>query len=100
MSPLFIAACLFGVVTTSATIVTLASLRFAERRLATEEDDERCPEFRKWCPYVNGKLDKTQITDVTRCTLRIDHHGPHFTKHPDSNRDYWWESEQKEKEGA
>jgi hypothetical protein len=100
MSPLFIAACLFGVVTTSATIVTLASLRFVERRLAMEEDDERCPEIRQWHPVVDGKTDTKRISNVTRCTLRIEHHGPHFVKHPTTGDDHWWESDKKKKEGT
>jgi hypothetical protein len=98
MSPLFIAACLFGVVTTSATIVTLASLRFVERRLATEEDDERCPEIREWHPVDrDGKINKERISNVTRCTLRIGHQGPHHTPHPTTEETYWWQSKEKEK---
>jgi len=79
-----------SVLAVSGTIALLGTLSFASKRLAASEDKERCPEILAW----HKTLDKTRATsNVTRCTLRTLHLGPHHTKHPvNSEKDHWWNS--------
>jgi len=96
MSTFFLLAGVFGVVAVCGTLVTLGALRFASNYLSEIGDDERCPEIRKWHPVdQNGKVDNDRISNVTRCTLRVDHQGPHHTPHPTSKETYWWENGKK-----
>jgi hypothetical protein len=78
-----------SVLAVSGTIALLGTLSFASKRLGALEDEERCPEVARWYRV----RDKTQATtNVTRCTLREGHHGPHHAKRPDdSGGDHWWE---------
>jgi hypothetical protein len=91
---IFTLAGLFAVIVVCVTLVTLGSLRFASKYLSEMGDDERCPEIRRWHPVdQDGKVDQRRISTVTRCTLRVDHYGPHHTPHPATEKPYWWESE-------
>jgi hypothetical protein len=79
-----------SVLAVSGTIALLGTLSFASKRLEALEDKERCPEILAW----HKTPDKTRATsNVTRCTLRTLHLGPHHTKHPvNSEKDHWWNS--------